>query len=81
MKRKQKNQTDSSFKIERPVPLYPYNKQTDTISLPSEVEKEVKNIALTEGVPSAMKRVMALTGAGLKVSKDYIDNLLQRYRR
>lgn len=81
MKRKQKHQTDSSFKIERTVPLYPCDKQTDTISLPSEIEKEVKNIALTKGVPLAMKKVMDLTGAGLKVSKDYIDNLLGRNRR
>jgi len=81
MKRKQKHQTDSSFEIKRPAPLFPYDKRTDTISLPAEIEKEVKNIALTKSVPLAMKRVMNLTGAGLKVSKNYIDNLLQRHRR
>jgi hypothetical protein len=81
MKHKQKHQTDSPFKIDRPVPLYPYDKETDTISLPAEIEKEVKNIALSQGVPLAMKKVMDLTGAGLKVSKDYIDNLLGRNRR
>jgi hypothetical protein len=81
MKHKQKHQTDSSFNIERPAPLYPYDKRTDTISLPPEIEEEVKNIALSKGVPLAMKKVMDLTGAGLRVSKDYIDNLLGRNRR
>ena len=81
MKHKQKHQPNPSLKIERPVPLHPYDKQTDTISLPLEIEKEVKDIALSQGVPLAMRKVMDLTGAGLKVSKDYIDNLLGRNRR
>jgi len=78
MKDKRKYQSDLSFKIERPAPLYPYDERTDTISLPPEVEKEVKDIVLSKGVPSAVKRVMDLTGAGLKVSKDYIDRLCER---
>jgi hypothetical protein len=55
---------------------YPYDKTTDTVSLPPEIEKDVLNIALAKGVPKAMQKVMELTGAGLKVSKDYVDSLL-----
>jgi len=81
MKHKQKHQTDSSTSTEKPALLYPYDKRTDIISLPAEIENEVKNMALTKGVPLAMKKVMGLTGAGLKVSKDYIDNLIGRNKR
>jgi hypothetical protein len=70
---------DSSPKnTTRPTPIYPYDKNTDTISLPPALEKDVMDIASSRGVPVAMKKVMELTGAGLKVSKDYIDNLLGR---
>lgn len=65
----------------RPTPLYPYDETADTISLPPALEKDILDIALAKGVPTAMKKVMDLTGAGLKVSKDYIDNLLEKNRR
>ena len=70
-----------SFNTVRPTPLYPYDKSTDTISLPPALEKDILNLAVTKGVPIAMKKVMDLTGAGLKVSKNYIDNLMGRNRR
>ncbi len=60
------------------IPPYPYDKRTNTISLPVEVEKEVRHIALTEGLPQAVKRVAYLTGARLGVSKRYVDSLLAR---
>jgi hypothetical protein len=75
MKNKQKtSQSPSNTKSAFP---YPYDKTTDTVSLPSDVEKEVVNIRLASGVPKAMQKVMELTGAGLKVSKDYVDNLFK----
>ena len=58
------------------IPPYPYNRNTDTISLPAEVEKEVRHTALTEGVPQAVRRVAYLTGAKLGLSKRYVDSLL-----
>jgi len=60
------------------IPPYPYDKHTNTISLPVEVEKEVRHIALTEGGPQAVKRVAYLTGARLGLSKGYVDSLLGR---
>ncbi len=73
MKNKQKtSQSPSNVKSAFP---YPYDKKTDTVSLPPEVEKDIVNTALAKGVPKAMQKVMELTGAGLKVSKDYVDNL------
>ncbi len=82
MKRKLRdNRAKSSFEIARAAPLYPYDKSTDTISLPPALEKDILNLALAKGVPIAMKKVMELTGAGLKVSKNYIDNLLEKNRR
>ena len=77
-RKKKKDQTTSEFSIARPTPLYPYDKSTNTISLPPELEKEILHTALTKGVPRAMRKVMDLTGAGLKVSKDYIDSRLEQ---
>ncbi len=75
-RKKRKNQPRSGLNAVRPTPLYPYDKSTDTISLPPALEKEILHTASTKGVPVAMKKVMDLTGAGLKASKDYIDGLL-----
>lgn len=76
-RKKRKNRTISGYNTVRPAPLYPYDKSTDTISLPPASEKEILHTASTKGTPVAMKKVMDLTGAGLKVSKDYIDGLLE----
>ncbi len=76
-RKKRKNKPKAGFNTVRPTPLYPYDKSTDTISLPPALEKEILDTASTRGVPIAMKKVMDLTGAGLKVSKDYIDGLLE----
>ncbi|MFC1716351.1 hypothetical protein ACFL6S_21950 [Candidatus Poribacteria bacterium] len=62
-------------------PPYPYDKRANTISLPAEVEKEIRQIALTESKSQAVKKVTYLTGAGLRVSKDYVANLLGSHRR
>jgi ribosomal protein L7/L12 len=57
------------------VALYPYNKQTNTIILPPEIEKTLRQLVLTGDKVEAVKRVIELTGAGLRVSKDYVDSL------
>ena len=57
------------------VALYPYNQQTNTIVLPPEIEKTLRQLVLTGDGIEAVKRVTQLTGAGLRVSKDYVDNL------
>jgi hypothetical protein len=59
----------------KPVPPYPYDQRTDTITLPLDIEKQVRQLVLSGNRLEAMRRVMDLTGAGLKVSKDYIDGL------
>ena len=63
------------------VPLYPYNKQTNTITLPPEVEKSLRHLVLTGDKIEAVKRVTELTGAGLRVSKDYVDSLVTSSKR
>ena len=54
-------------------PPYPYNKKTDTIHLPSELDTELRTLLQNKGKIQAVKRVMALTGAGLRTSKSYVD--------
>jgi hypothetical protein len=57
-------------------PLYPYDQKTNTIALPDDLEEEVRQLVLSGRKPAAMKRVIELTGAGLRVSKDYVDSLV-----
>ena len=57
------------------VPLFPYEKRTNTISLPAEVEREILHLVLKGNKSEALKKVVNLTGANLRMSKDYIDNL------
>ena len=57
------------------VSPYPYNESTHTISLPAQIERELRRLVSTGNKVEAMKRVISLTGAGLRVSKDYVDQL------
>jgi ribosomal protein L7/L12 len=57
------------------MPPYPYDKKTDTITLPAEIEQDLRRLVSTGKQIEAVKRVIHLTGAGLKVSKDYVDRL------
>jgi len=57
-------------------PKYPYDKKTKQIHLPKNIENEIYQLTLKEDKPKAVKNVTELTGAGLRVSKDYVDNLL-----
>jgi len=56
-------------------PLYPYDKKTGKIELPEDVVADLKFLLLVGRKPEALKRVAELTGAGLRVSKDYVDGL------
>jgi len=58
-------------------PPFPHDKRTNTITLPAAVAHEIFHLAQDASKPEAIKRVMELTGAGLKVAKDYVDALLQ----
>ncbi len=57
------------------IPLYPVNKRTGKIELPEDVIADLKFFLLVGNKPAAVKRVAELTGAGLRVSKDFVDSL------
>ncbi len=56
-------------------PLFPYDAKTKGIRLPHNIEEELRHLVLTGKKVEAFKRVIELTGAGLRVSKDYVDRL------
>ncbi|MEP7288557.1 MAG: hypothetical protein ABI947_22625 [Chloroflexota bacterium] len=56
-------------------PPYPYNQRIGTITLPPEVDQEIRELVKSGKKVEAVQRVLHLTGAGLKISKDYVDNL------
>ena len=76
-------QLDETFQRTRPktVALYPYDKRTNIITLPPDVEKTLRQLILSGEKTEAVKRVTDLTGAGLRVSKDYVDNLAANIKR
>lgn len=69
---------DKLFAITRKkvTPRYPYHTETGKIKLPKNIENEIYQVATKGDKPKAVKKVTELTGAGLRVSKDYVDNLL-----
>ncbi len=71
------------FEATRPkvTPSYPYDGRTNKIELPMEIEKELLRLLSTGNKAEAVKRVTRLTGAGLRVSKDYVDTLARTKRR
>ena len=60
---------------EKIVPLYPFDQKSDKIELPEEIIAELKSFLAVGNKPAAVKRVADLTGAGLRMSKDYVDAL------
>ncbi|GAB4157442.1 MAG: hypothetical protein Fur0021_26430 [Candidatus Promineifilaceae bacterium] len=58
-------------------PLFPYDARTNTIRLPPDIKAELQRLVLDGDKVQAVKRVAELTGAGLRVSKDYVDNLVK----
>jgi len=57
------------------VPVYPVNKKTGKIELPEEVIADLKFFLLAGNKAAAVKRVVELTGATLRMSKDFVDGL------
>ncbi len=57
------------------APLYPVNKNTGKIELPDDVIADLKFFLLVGNKFAAVKRVAELTGAGLRMSKDFVDGL------
>ena len=57
------------------TPPYPYDPKTDTITLPVDVQNEVVKLVAAGNKVAAIQRVLQLTGAGLKILKDYVDTL------
>ena len=56
------------FALRRKKAVYPfpYNKSTHTISLPAQIERELRRLVSTGKKVEAMKRIISLTGAGLE---------------
>lgn len=59
-------------------PVYPFDPKTNTIHLPPEIDKELKSLLQASDKIAAVKRVADLTGAGLRMSKDYVDDLIEK---
>lgn len=53
--------------------IYPYDKETKTITLPKDIKKKIYHLLKAGKKVEAVKRVANLTGASLRVSKDYVD--------
>ena len=68
-------------KVRKPVvPLYPYDQAAGSIKLPAKINKELRDLVVNGNKPEAVKRVSQLTGAGLRISKDYVDSLVALWR-
>ena len=57
-------------------PPYPYDEKKGIIRIPKKVEEELKHLTRNGKKIEAMKKVGELTGASLRVCKDYVDSLL-----
>jgi len=62
-------------------PRFPYDKAKNTIKLPHYIRQEIRILVEAGKKPEALKLVVELTGAGLRLSKDYIDDLAQKKER
>jgi ribosomal protein L7/L12 len=57
------------------IPIYPVDKKIGKIELPEEIIADLKFFLLTGNKAAAVKRVVELTGATLRMSKDFVDGL------
>ena len=57
------------------VPLYPYDKRTQTIHLPQQVEQQLRCLIADDNKVEAIRQVAQLTGANLRLSKNYVDRM------
>jgi hypothetical protein len=67
------------FEVERDrstPPPYPFDSKRNLIHLPKEVEDNLRQLARSGQKVKAIQQVTKLTGAGLRVSKDYVDSLI-----
>lgn len=71
---------DKAFMLMRKnnAPPYPYDKTTQTIQLPKAIEKHLCQLIAEGNKVEAVRQVTTLTGAGLRVSKDYVDRLASK---
>ena len=60
---------------------YPYDKTTNKIHLPPAQVKELRRLVRDGRKVEAIKQVTQLTGAGLRISKDYSDSLAREKKR
>jgi hypothetical protein len=51
------------------VPLYPYDKRTKAITLPKEVERQLRRLVADGNKVEAVRQVTRLTGVGIRVSR------------
>ena len=77
------DEIEKFYEAQRPKikPKYPYDSKSDTIHLPPEIIEDLKFILLTGNKVAAVKRVAELSGAGLRVSKDFVDELYRSISR
>ena len=70
---------DKLFSLTRSnvTPLYPYDMTSQTIRLPDTINNEIKRLVAGGNTVEAVKLVSRLTGAGLRVAKNYIDGLAE----
>ena len=68
------------FARKKVVPLYPYDKRTKAITLPKEVERRLRRLVAEGNKVEAVLQVTRFTGAGLRVSKGYVDSLARKDR-
>ena len=54
---------------------HPYDKQSNSIEQPAEIEEELRELVATGDNGEAVKRMARLTDAGLRVSKDDVDRV------
>ncbi|MBI5300883.1 MAG: hypothetical protein HY868_02005 [Chloroflexi bacterium] len=59
------------------VPPFPYDPKTQAIKLPDEIVLELRTLVRQGNNVLAVKRVTQLTGAGLRLSKDFVDGLVR----
>lgn len=73
---------DKAFMLTRKnvEPPHPYDKRTQTIQLPKAIEGQLQQLIAEGRKVEVLRQVTRLTGAGLGVSKDYVDRLALRNR-
>lgn len=57
------------------VPLYPPEPQSEKLKLPPHVEAKLSKLIREGRKIEAMKEALDLTGAGLRLAKEYVDEL------